>query len=522
MRSWRLLPALVLALVFVQPALADGRDRPKLTKTVGTAHVLVHYTSDALSPDAVTSAQATTAARTLNAIWLQETGWGFPPPASDHGLGGDDRLDAYIAVAPQHRSFVDWDDANWPISGFITFDPSDVKDTRSAQRYYGTLAHEFFHTIQIQWAVPEAQLAPYFMEATAEWAGHRASSAYRGAGPLFAYAPEAPLDCPGTVCGTAGDGARGYGQWPFFEYLSERYGATIIRRIFERDAAIGWLSTPGGPVWQGQSHALEAIDSVLADHHTSLSRVWNQYATFNLNPNRYRLTALRNLRIWSKPTHLMLVPNQSKSYAPLTVSVDHLATTYVSLLTVDCDETAAAVAGTLHVRVTLPAGSAAVPALRTTFGLDKPVIRALRITRNVASIDVPGWRDCMTARLSLPNPSLTQDGASYVVTVSVTRGRDRRPPKVVALPAVGHTGTGISLRYQAYDDSGYTAELIRVYSGTRVLMSHQTPMGHLVTPFPSVAWLAPNTTGTFRFCVRAKDPSGNVSAWSCAPIRVLP
>jgi hypothetical protein len=128
----------------------------------------------------------------------------------------------------------------------------------------------------------------------------------------------------------------------------------------------------------------------------------------------------------------------------------------------------------------------------------------------------------MTARLSLPNPSLTQDGASYVVNVSVTRGRDRRPPKVVALPAVGHTGTGISLRYQAYDDSGYTAELIQVYSGTRVLMSHQTPMGHLVTPFPSVPWLAPNTTGTFRFCVRAKDPSGNVSAWSCAPIRVLP
>ena len=192
MRSWRLLPALVLALAFAQPAFADGRDQPALTNRAGTAHVLVHFTNDAFSPDAVTATQAAVAARTLNAIWLQETGWGFPPPASDHGLGGDDRLDVYVAVTPQHRSFVDWDEGNWPISGFITLDPVDVKDT-AASRYYGSLAHEFFHTIQVQWSVPEAQFAPYFLEATAEWAAHRASSAYRGAGPLFAYAPEASL-----------------------------------------------------------------------------------------------------------------------------------------------------------------------------------------------------------------------------------------------------------------------------------------------------------------------------------------
>ncbi|MGB2953005.1 MAG: hypothetical protein WBB74_06405 [Gaiellaceae bacterium] len=517
------MPALVLALALAQPAKADDpRNHADLTKSVGTAHVLVHYTTATGNPDAVTAQQAAAAAKTLESVWRLETGWGFPPPASDQGLGGDDRLDVYVAVAPQHRSFVAPDAANWRVSGFMDLDPADVKDTTSARRYRGTMAHEFFHTIQLQWTSPEAQYAPYLLEATAEWAGHRVSPAYWGAGPLFAYAPEASLDCPQTVCGSAGDGSRGYGQWPFFEYLSERYGAKVIREIFERDALLGWQDVSGRHVWQGRSHVLEAIDSVLEDHGTSLTRLWSQYAAFNLDPGRYTLPILRRLRLWSKPAHLLLVPAAARTYNPVVLKVDHLASTYLSLMTVNCDVTAPAVASTLHVRVTLPWGSTAVPALRITFSKQKPVIRTLKVAGGVASIDVPGWRACMTARLAVPNPSTTDDGVQYTVSVSVTAGTDARPPKVLALPATGKAGRHIPLRFQVFDDSGYASVSIRIYQGTHLLGGDQSSMGKILASVSSYEGFAPSAPGAYRFCVRAKDLAGNVSRFSCAPIRVTP
>ncbi len=102
--------------------------------------------------------------------------------------------------------------------------------------------------------------------------------------------------------------------------------------------------------------------------------------------------------------------------------------------------------------------------------------------------------------------------------------RDRVSPHVRALPASGQSGKTAKLRFRVGDNSGRSREVVRVYGANFFLYaSIVSPMERARgSSLDSVRWRAPSHIGEtrLRFCVLARDPAGNASKASCAPLRV--
>ncbi len=101
-----------------------------------------------------------------------------------------------------------------------------------------------------------------------------------------------------------------------------------------------------------------------------------------------------------------------------------------------------------------------------------------------------------------------------------SRGTDRTPPRVTAVKSAGYRRTDVRLLYRVTDDSGRSSEKVAVLAGSRVVtQSGWAPYGPsngklYFFDFPAPA----SMTGTYRFCVQSRDPCGNVSKASCAPV----
>jgi hypothetical protein len=102
--------------------------------------------------------------------------------------------------------------------------------------------------------------------------------------------------------------------------------------------------------------------------------------------------------------------------------------------------------------------------------------------------------------------------------------RDRISPHVKALPASAQAGKTAKLRYRVGDNSGRSREVVRVYGANYFLYaSIVSPMERARgSRLDSVRWHAPAhlDESKLRFCVLARDPAGNASTTSCAPLRV--
>jgi hypothetical protein len=298
---------------------------------------------------------------------------------------------------------------------YINLDPDNLFG--KGTYFNGILAHELFHTIQDHYAFE----APFLAEATAEWAAlHASPKEYLAAPPLFVDAPEASLDCPGEVCGDPANLGAGYGQWPFFEYLSQRYGIRVIRQIW---AAAQTLQAPDLQLFppDPQSHALAAIDAALLLHKSSLSKAYAGYVTANLTPRWYKNRLLRSIVDLSPPRKLELVGSQPKKLKTENVIVDHLASTSITFATPDCVVSRKAPQAVLHIKVDLPFGIASRPMLRFTNQAGRPVVKRLSTSFGEASINVPHWGGCVSGTLALPNLDWSADGALFSVHLSVTR-----------------------------------------------------------------------------------------------------
>jgi hypothetical protein len=405
------------ALVCAQTALADTLDYSNLAWSVGSKHAVVHYSTTKGDDDAITLDQARRILATVETLWATETGWGFAAPNEDGLLGGDGRLDIFVKNAPDHRSFAQGGFTPARTSAaYLNLDPHNVFGAGSARRFNGTIAHELFHAIQFHYAFE----APFLAEATAEWAAiHAAPKDYMGAPPLFVDVPEASLDCPGEVCGDPANLGAGYGQWPFFEYLSQRFGRKVIRETW---AAARELQAPELLTFPPdlQSHALEALDAALRLHKSSLSQAYGGYVRANLTPRWYRNRLLRTIVDLRPPRKLELVGARPKKLKTENVIVDHLASTSITYATPGCVVGRKAPRAVLHIKVDLPGGVSSRPLFRFTDGARRPTVKALSISSGVASIDVPRWGGCVSGTLAVPNLSWATDDALFAVHLSVT------------------------------------------------------------------------------------------------------
>jgi hypothetical protein len=91
---------------------------------------------------------------------------------------------------------------------------------------------------------------------------------------------------------------------------------------------------------------------------------------------------------------------------------------------------------------------------------------------------------------------------------------------VHAQVSTGRWGASVPLHFVATEATGPVSVKVRVFRGSAVVAMVS---GHAASGADaSIGWAAPSapTTTAFRFCVTASDTTGNVSAPSCAPIRL--
>ncbi len=219
--------------------------------------------------------------RMMNSVWDYEvTKLGYRRPISDgsRGGGGSGRFDVYLKEL-YHQGLYGETVAERPspdnkrrYSAYLLLDNDFKRSQYGAdpmQVARVTAAHEFFHVIQYGYDVRED---PWLMESTATWMEDQFDDSSND---NRQYLPWSQLHKPGTPLDTFSDsGFEQYGNWAFFEYLSEHYGRGIVRTIWTHAAAFGK---------RGHEFSAEAIHSSLR-HHGGMTKVYGTYASGNTVP----------------------------------------------------------------------------------------------------------------------------------------------------------------------------------------------------------------------------------------------
>ena len=215
----------------------------------------------------------------MQQVWRHHVGTlGYRAPATDGGRGGNAKFDVYLKelgsqglygyCAPETRV------AGQPrqASGFC------VLDDDFARAQYGrapvdslrvTAAHEFFHAIQFGYDFRED---PWLLESTATWMEGRFAG---GVDDNHRYLRYGQVARPGSSLDLfESSGFAHYGNWPFWEFLSQRYGTGIVRQVIQRTGTGGGLPN---------DYSIEAVEHVLAGK-GGLADVFAAYAAANTAP----------------------------------------------------------------------------------------------------------------------------------------------------------------------------------------------------------------------------------------------
>ena len=290
-------PSLALAeLVSVYPELSEreqleadallarpdepGNTVDKRIWTVGAAqpkcgpHVCVHYVKTTL--DRATDAWAQATLDVMESVWANEvSSMGYRPPPSDGSKGGSGKFDVYLAdigrsgyygyCAPEFEvargrasSYCVLEN---DFAGFAGTPPDNMKVTA---------AHEFFHAVQYSYDYAEDK---WLMEATATWMEERYADSIND---NRQYLKFGQMGKPGTPMDSFG-GLTHYGNWPFFERLTDKYGVGAMRNIWNRLDA-----SSGAP----DDYSIQAVKKFLSAHGTSLTKFYANFAAGNLAPGR--------------------------------------------------------------------------------------------------------------------------------------------------------------------------------------------------------------------------------------------
>jgi len=213
-------------------------------------HICVHYatTKALLGPDhrpPATDADedgvpdwVETTSAVMEQVWKREIDQlGYRSPRPDGTRGGDARVDVYLANIGQQGIYgyaqpeEDGDGVDSTATAHIVLD-NDFEEFAADPlvSLRATAAHEFFHVVQFAYDVNEQS---WLLETTATWMEEQVfDGANDNRNFLEASSlrhPEIPLD------GTS----VWYGNWVFFQFVSERLGVGIVREIWQRASNAG-------------------------------------------------------------------------------------------------------------------------------------------------------------------------------------------------------------------------------------------------------------------------------------------
>ena len=217
----------------------------------------------------------------LNQVWRAEVGkLGYRAPLADGRRGGNGKLDVYLKelgrrglfgyCAPERRSR----NARWLASGYCVIDNDFARKQFGSpprQSLRVTAAHEFFHAVQFAYDYGEDH---WLMESTATWIEERVADKVNDNRQYLRFGqvgqPAQPLDKFNQ------QGFNQYGNWAFFEYLSDRFGNGVVRTIWNRAGAF-----PGA----GRQYSTAAVKGALRKHR-GFVRVYRAFAVANTMPGR--------------------------------------------------------------------------------------------------------------------------------------------------------------------------------------------------------------------------------------------
>ena len=256
----------------------DGFSSPSFTRC--SAHFCLHWVRRGADAPATDAWPATTLA-VLERVWRHHVDTlGYRTPVPDGARGGSAKFDVYLKDVGS-RGLYGYCAPEGTVpgqpkraGGFCVLDDDFARDQfrrKPADSLKVTAAHEFLHAIQFAYDVTEDA---WLYESTATWVEERFADevddnrSYLPAGQLGR--PRVPLDLFET------DGFAQYGNWAWWEFLSRRYGTSVVRSVWNRAGTGGSLP---------DDYSTQALVEVLASR-GGLPSVYAAFAAGNTVPSR--------------------------------------------------------------------------------------------------------------------------------------------------------------------------------------------------------------------------------------------
>ena len=301
-------------------ATRSARATPCRRRDAAAPNVCVHFVER--TADAPPSrAWVGTNVRVMEDVWRHHIGkLGYRAPRSDGRRGGDARFDIYLKeigsqglygyCAPERRvagqprqaaSYCVLDD-DFAAS---QFGRAPIKTLRV------TAAHEFFHAVQYAYDVQEDL---WLLESTATFMEEVYAD---GVNDNRAYLPYGQVKRPGGSLDFFNpNGFEHYGNWPFWSFVTRRYGINAMRRVFNQ------VGTGGG---LPNRYSIAGVQKVL-DQENGFTNVLSAYFGANALPNKSHPEG----RTWPKPG----IANAKRLHPDrrvftVTRGVNHLASQHV-------------------------------------------------------------------------------------------------------------------------------------------------------------------------------------------------
>ncbi len=238
-----------------------------------------HYVTS--TSDRASSAWVDKTLKVMKKVWKREVGdLGYRAPLSDGALpssrnGGNGKFDVYLADVGADLLY-GYCSADFVLrkdrtraGGYCVLDNDFSKDQyggKPGKTLAVTAAHEFFHAIQFGYDYYEDR---WFMESTATWVEERFADGVNDNRQYLAFGQVAEPDTSLDLFERGG--FAHYGNWPFWEHLSERYGDAIVRRT--------WNTA------RGSTYSTRAVEKVLENRGGFAKRL-AAFSAANLTPGR--------------------------------------------------------------------------------------------------------------------------------------------------------------------------------------------------------------------------------------------
>lgn len=266
-----LLTAVLLVGVLVTPAAAQDFRPGGLPGVFDTTNFRVHYDPDPGSPDHAPDAYVEQVGGLFEEALAAEVGTqGWERPVDDGTLGGDSRMDVYLADQGANNDAFTSADRTCSLPSCSSVSAYVVLDVgQSAQGLRALAIHEFHHMIQY---AESADTDTWWREATSTWEESVvAPDTTSRLSQISSFARTTSQSL------TDLDSSREYGAYVFLRWLADRHGIEVLQDAWRRTRVTGGQTLP-------------ALDQVLVERGSSFveefggfaaaSTIWNRPGAF--------------------------------------------------------------------------------------------------------------------------------------------------------------------------------------------------------------------------------------------------